>query len=264
MSMDPKLCGSSCRNAVEAASYCGNLLQSHNIDFEAMLAVGYSQFLKSGSTAIDIGAHAGYHYTKLKEVVGPTGRVIGFEPLPNFADHIVERHGGDAEVIQKALSTSPGRGTFLYMSSRPGESGFKERAYADERGAQRIEVEITTLDRELPALGRCDFIKIDTEGHELSALNGGQGLITRNRPIIAIEYGHPTYSLYGHTIDSLWHWAINYGYEISDIFGNLVASNVEWNSVCDVSYWDYFLIPSEKSDEWRRIFMADPVPLLFA
>lgn len=189
--------------------------------------------------------------------------MIGFEPLPNFADHILERHGGDAEIIQKALSTSPGRGSFLYMASRPGESGFKERAYADDRGAQRIEVEITTLDRELPDLNQCAFIKVDTEGHELSALNGGQRLIGRTRPIIAIEYGHPTYSLYGHTIDSLWQWAEAQDYKISDIFGNLVADNDQWHSVCDVSYWDFFLVPIEASGDFSGKFDKNPVPILY-
>lgn len=252
------------RTAIYTANLCHEILQSTMLDFEAMLAEGYGRFLEAGSTAIDIGAHAGYHYTKLKEIVGTQGRVIGFEPLPNFAEHIIFRHGGDAEIILKALSTAPGRSKFLYMADRPGESGFKERAYADDRGVQTIEVEISTLDIELGDLPRCDFIKVDTEGHELSALTGGQALISRTRPIIAIEYGKPTYSLYGHTVDSLWDWSIAQRYIISDLFGNTVRNHADWYKVCDISYWDFFLIPSEKDQYWADLFSQQPSRLIEA
>lgn len=264
MSINSLLFSPTNTSAVETAQTCSELLQSYDIDFEAMLASAYRQFLRAGDTAIDIGAHAGYHFTRLKDVVGPNGRVIGFEPLPEFADHIIFRHGGDAEIIQKALSTAPGAGTFLYMANRPGESGFKERTYTDDRGTRQIQVTISTLDAELPDLTNCQFIKVDTEGHELSALSGGTGLISRTRPVIAIEYGKPTYSLYGHTRDSLWNWTADHGYQISDLFGNIINEQSEWHLVCDKSYWDYFLVPAEKSSEWAQTFSQNPTKFVTA
>lgn len=245
--------------AAASAEFFREYACQNTVDYESMLEEGYSRFVKPGMTAIDIGAHAGFHYSKLKLLVGPRGRVIGFEPLPNFASHILERHNGDAEIIQKALSNEPGRSTFLYMQNAPGESGFKERAYGEGRGAMELEVDISTLDRELGELPECAFIKIDTEGHEILVLEGGRSLISRTRPVIGIEYGNPSYSLYGFTIDSLYDFAESLDYRLSDLFGNFVTSREEWHQVCDISYWDYFAVPAEKSEWWESLF-ADPKP----
>lgn len=58
MPIDPEIFAPVHGDAAEAAKFCGILLQTRNIDFEAMLARGYRQFLQLGSIAIDIGAHA--------------------------------------------------------------------------------------------------------------------------------------------------------------------------------------------------------------
>ena len=59
------------------------------------------------------------------------------------------------------------------MTKSIGELGFKERTTREDRGAKVIKVEISTLDIEFTGIPKIDFIKIDTEGHEISALKGG-------------------------------------------------------------------------------------------
>jgi FkbM family methyltransferase len=59
-------------------------------------------------------------------------------------------------------------------------------------------VELDTLDRQLRDLTELRFIKIDVEGGEIDVLRGGERLLRRTRPFVAVEYGSPTYSLYGH------------------------------------------------------------------
>src|SRR5262249_13245365 len=41
--------------------------------------------LHPGSTAVDIGANVGVHALTMAKTVGPTGRVVCFEPLPDVA-----------------------------------------------------------------------------------------------------------------------------------------------------------------------------------
>lgn len=243
------------KTATETANACHDLHQSGVIpEYEDILADNYRRFLRPGDVAIDIGVNHGFHYDRLKECVGPTGRVIGFEPVPDFIAVVRERRGDEMEIRQKALSIQPGHGTFLHMTGAIGESGFKERDSEDaNRGAKKIDVEISTLDIELPDLNKLDFMKIDVEGHEISVLGGGGALLNRTRPLIAVEYGHPTYSLYGHTARSLYAWSSAVGYCISDLWGNLVRSREEWDYVCDHSYWDYFLVPQEKAAAWSTL-----------
>ncbi|TIS57549.1 MAG: FkbM family methyltransferase [Mesorhizobium sp.] len=243
------------KTATETADECYRLHQSGVIpQYEAFLTDGYRRFLKSGDVALDIGVNHGVHFDRLKECVGATGLVVGFEPVPDFVAVVRSRHGRGIDLRQKALSTEPGHGQFLHMTKAIGESGFKERETEGDRGTKVIQVEISTLDAEFPHTPKIDFIKIDTEGHEISALNGGRNVLARTRPVISVEYGKPTYSLYGLTAESLYHWADESGYQISDLFGNLVQSREEWVYVCDRSYWDFFLVPKEKAYSWPALF----------
>lgn len=241
------------KTASQTADECHLLHQSGVVPaYEDILSDGYRRFLKHGDVAVDIGVNHGVHFDRLKECVSPTGRIVGFEPVPDFVDVVRSRHGPTIDIRAKALSTQPGRGQFIHMTKAAGESGFKERTNEADRGAKNIEVEISTLDLELPDLDSLAFIKIDVEGHELSVLEGGCNLISSTRPIISVEYGKPTYSLYGLTADSLQEWADRNGYRISDLFGHIVNSRKEWLHVCDRSYWDYFLVPKEKAAWWTK------------
>jgi hypothetical protein len=35
---------------------------------------------------------------------------------------------------------------------------------------------------------------------------------------------------------------------------NLIETEGEWLAICDAMYWDYFLVPTERADDWRRYF----------
>lgn len=245
-------------SALESATYYRSQHHAGIIpDYEEVLSEGYAKFLKPGDTVIDIGVNHGDHYTQFLSLTGPKGRVIGFEPVPDFIASVRELCGPDVDIRQKAVSDKPGRAEFLFMTRAHGESGFKERASPGDRGATPIEVEISTLDLELADLDRIDYIKIDTEGHEISILKGGMAVIARRRPIISVEYGVPTYSLYGHEARSMWDQAEAMDYRISDLFGNVVQDLEEWIAVCDTSYWDYFLVPSERAAGWRDEINAE-------
>ena len=242
------------KTATETADACHTLHQSGVIpEYEELIADNYRRFLELGDVAIDIGVNHGFHYDRLKTCVGVMGRVVGFEPVPDFIAVVRDRRGDEMEIRQKALSTEPGHGTFLHMTTAIGESGFKERESEGARGAKKIDVEISTLDLELPDLNKLAFVKIDVEGHEISVLKGGASLINRTRPSIAIEYGKPTYSLYGLTAESLYDWASSVDYCLSDLWGNIVRSKSEWSYVCDLSYWDYFIVPRERAEWWTAL-----------
>lgn len=223
-------------------------------EYEDVLRVVYERFLRPGDTIVDVGVNIGLHFTRFNQLVGTSGRVIGFEPVPDFAAHSRHLVGATAEIREKALSDASGRGEFLHMTRAVGESGFKERASGGDRGVKPIQVEISTMDAELSGLDALRYIKIDTEGHEISVLRGATETLRRLRPLISVEWGAPTYSLYGHDRYALFDLATVVGYRVSDLFGNLVADRDEWARVSDVSYWDYFLVPVEQTEAWGSLF----------
>jgi len=138
------------------------------------------------------------------------------------------------------------------------QSGLLERKYNfPERITKReIVVEINTLDIVCGAWPRLDFIKLDVEGAELLCLEGGVQTILKHKPVIAIEYGEPSYSVYGCKRDSLFDWALQHGYVIFDLFLTSLENREDWNRACDSVYWDYLLFPIERKEELLKRCLA--------
>lgn len=196
-------------------------------------------------------------------------------------------------IKQLALSDRPGSDTFRVVENLLGHSGLKQRSLGantrllrlpDNRVARGIlrkliqvrpfgldnlgerarrrgfmivrefAVQLDTIDAQAASLERLDFIKIDVEGGEMNCLRGAQATVARYRPFISIEYGHPGYSAFGETLLSLFNWAQQNRYLVSDLFGNIVEGESEWHEVCDKSYWDYYLLPDEQRDFFSSRF----------
>lgn len=245
------------RSASYTAEYWRDRHQNGQIpDYEDVLQKVYEKFITEDSVVVDVGVNVGRHFNVFHNILGPHGRLIGFEPVPDFATQAQSGTFENVEIRELAVSDRAGVGEFLFMTKAIGESGFKERTSEGDRGAERIQVSISTLDNELAALDRLTYIKIDTEGHELSVLKGARETLARLRPIVSVEWGEPTYALYGHTKFGLYDLANELGYIITDLFGNLVMDRAEWESVSDRSYWDYFLVPAERTAAWSDMFQS--------
>lgn len=225
-------------------------------DYELLLRKGYKRFLRPGQVVLDVGSHAGLHLAQFADLVGPSGRAIAFEPIPALANALVGkfRDRSNVEIRNIALADNPGRSEFLILHKALGMSGFKQRAESGDQGAEKITVVMDTVDHQAADLSRLDYIKIDIEGSEISCLRGARQTVDRCRPWISVEYGMPTYSLFGNTAMTLFEWAREHRYIPSDLFGNLVPRPEEWAIVCDYSLWDFFLVPEERQQDWMSIF----------
>jgi FkbM family methyltransferase len=226
-------------------------------DYELLLRRCYRRFLRPGHVVLDVGSHVGLHLEQFLDLVGPSGRAVAFEPIPALADALASKYRdrSNVDIRNMALADKPGRSAFLVLHKALGMSGFKQRAGSGDQGAEKITVEIDTLDRQASDLRRLDYIKIDIEGAEIDCLRGARQTVNRFRPLISVEYGMPTYSLFGNTSMTLFEWAGEHGYIPSDLFGNLITRPDEWAVVCDYnSQWDFFLVPEERRHEWASIF----------
>jgi FkbM family methyltransferase len=231
-------------------------------DYELVLEGSYRKLIEPGDTVVDIGAHSGRHTDVFARIVGETGSVHAFEPLPEAMDYLKSRSLG-RHVHLHALAVAPERGeaSFVYARGAPEESGLRPKAYnrPDLVSPVTITVEVRPLDDMASRLGMVHFIKIDAEGAEIGCLKSAEAIIRRCRPWITVEYGYPGYSAYGLEKRSLFDQAAAMGYVIGDLFGAVCDTVENWETICDAAYWDWYLLPGERLPQWLSR-MAAPLP----
>jgi FkbM family methyltransferase len=145
------------------------------------------RYLRAGQTFVDVGAHIGYYSVLAASIVGPAGRVVAFEPHPGNAAlwrSNMERFGDIGRLHQRAASDRT-RPAELFVS--PDNSG--DNRMFRSHGFNPVPIETTTID-ECPELAAgFDFIKIDTQGHEMAVLRGASVAIERSPRLVGIvEY----------------------------------------------------------------------------
>ncbi len=162
----------------------------------------FEEIVKEGNIVFDIGAHVGF-YTLLSSVlVGNSGKVFSFEPLPRnlfyLREHIRINHLINVILFDSAVADHEGMACFIegisnstgYVSKRV--SSGKSNGI-DNQEENQILIKTLTLDglinRKLVPLP--DFIKIDVEGGEMGVLLGAKSILKSAHPgIFLATHGH--------------------------------------------------------------------------
>jgi FkbM family methyltransferase len=146
--------------------------------------------LSPGQTAVDVGAHKGAFTYWMTRIVGSSGRVLAFEPIPQLAAYLRQVQRAlrleNLTVVESALSKDREvRDLFLPESGHLGPATLAGHTRSENSVAVRTE----TLD------GFCrdhgyrpvDFIKCDVEGHELEVFQGAETILREDRPTLLFE-----------------------------------------------------------------------------
>jgi FkbM family methyltransferase len=139
---------------------------------------------------IEIGANEGYHTVFAALLVGATGRVIAYEPIPSLAGRIrtnvkINEQSELVEVRDVAMSDRIGNGTFLAPQAEEWNTavgGLVEDYYSPE-SAEPIAVTMSTLDAD-ELDHTCSFLKISVPKGSERILRGGRRLLTDQRPLV--------------------------------------------------------------------------------
>ena len=140
--------------------------------------------LKPGDTFLDLGAGIGYHTVIISKIIGDKGRVISFEPDPNYfkllQKNAKENGCNNITLFQKAVSNRNGK-TKLFLYDKVGRNRIGDINYLLSGLEVRdvIEVESVKLD-DFMKEEKADFIKMDIEGSEYLALDGMKSFIQKN------------------------------------------------------------------------------------
>lgn len=153
--------------------------------------------VKPGMTVLDVGAHCGYFSVLLADLVGPSGRLLSFEPNPPMAELLrrtiaVNGFDGRTAVHEIALGQERGTATLEVPKNEPKNA----HVIQGKGGPGTVEVPLRRAD-EIPGALDADFIKIDAEGAEQAIWTGLKQILARNRPLTillefaAIRYADP-------------------------------------------------------------------------
>jgi FkbM family methyltransferase len=161
---------------------------------ERALQIVLTARLGERSNCIDVGAHRG---SVLEDVVrlAPGGRHIAVEPLPDHAAALARRFP-EVEVHSCAASDRAGEAVFYTWADAPAYSSLEwvppraetEHVYPRADGRLELRVPTARLDALVPDDREIDLIKIDVEGAEAQVLAGAEAMLSRCRPVVALEH----------------------------------------------------------------------------
>lgn len=148
------------------------------------------RLVREGMTVINAGANIGFHAVILARLVGPSGRVVCFEPFPASAAAVrknlaLNGFTGRSEVVESAVSDSEGQAALKVEGGNAEFSIAKGRA---RDASQELVVATVTLDAAASRMGLVpEVITLDIEGAEVDALRGASSVISRGKPTFVIE-----------------------------------------------------------------------------
>ena len=145
--------------------------EAYEQDFERALLAG----IHAGDVVWDIGANIGFYTRKFADLVGPGGKVVGFEPSPETSQTLKDNCAAWPNVVceQVALSDVAGEADFhIADEANSPVSGLAQRSAIPV--AQVCKVKVMTGDEFVAAHPELapTKMKIDVEGFELEVLRG--------------------------------------------------------------------------------------------
>ena len=153
--------------------------------FEPAVRAAIRRITKPGMTVLDIGANIGAHTLLFSSLVGPTGRVVAFEPT-DFAYAKLEKN----LLLNPALRVEPVRIALAECTMLQQQVDFRSSWQTNGGRTNGVStVDMIRLDdwAEAHRLLRVDVIKLDVDGYEYPVIAGGMATIARTRPTFIIE-----------------------------------------------------------------------------
>ncbi len=150
-----------------------------------------------GMTVYDIGANRGQMTLLFSRLVGPTGRVWGFEPVTELHESTRRNldlngvHNADARCL--AIADTRGRRRFLFADDActQGKLADVEPTY-QMPNVRSLDVEAISLDDLIDdGAPAPDFLKVDVEGGAASVFRGAPRMLERIGPAIYVELHGP-------------------------------------------------------------------------
>lgn len=185
-------------------------------NFESKETKYVRSILKMGDTAMDIGGNFGWYTLLFSQLVGASGQVHTFEPIPRTFKILQENcklnHADNVILNQMAVGNSLGEKE-LYLPDIGSSGSFQLHTY--KTSYDTFQAQIITLDEYVanPKINPIKLIKADIEGAELEMLQGAVNVLQMSpQPIWLIEIQEKSCSLFGHSTQDIFDLMGDFGY----------------------------------------------------
>lgn len=196
------------------ADVCTRMFLQHNGACEPEVAHLMFRVLKEGDVAIDGGANIGFFSIMMARLVGPTGKVLVFEPgannIPKLRDNIAMNKLENVEVIEGALWHRKDPCLHFYLCEDSGQNSVVKSEFS----LSDFLVNGVTLSSYFNRERRVKLIKLDVEGSEQHALEGAYLHLGVSVPYIVCELNTQALKLVGHSQTTLRKLMLNFGYDM--------------------------------------------------
>lgn len=198
--------------------------------------------LSTGAVLLDVGAHIGYFSLKGAAKVGPTGRIVSFEPNPQtlveLRSNVAASHVESVVTVVPIAVTDRDQQLTLYATTgvnTGGSSLSKENAGAFDDAPKGYPVRGRPIDDVVAELGltRVDAMKVDVEGAEVSVLKGAVKTLAKFHPKVVIEVDERQLA--------------GFGTKPSDIEAVLRAAGYNHSKKVDDNDWEWYCLCPENT-----------------
>ena len=164
-------------------------------EYDKELHLALELCVKPGMTCLDIGANIGSVSLHMSKLVGESGRVHAFEPVPPIFERLIGnvKKNQLSDVIQAqqiALSNYDGTAEIRYADALTENQGMGSVVRTEEKGlTMSVNVPTKTLDSFVAehAVDNIDIIKMDCQGAEVFILEGGRKTFLDFSPDMFVE-----------------------------------------------------------------------------
>ncbi len=177
--------------------------------------------LKSGDSALDIGANIGLQSLRMAQSVGSTGHVYGFEPL----DHLREKAAknlrlntvANVMLLPFALSDSESEMEYAIDKTNWNQGTFSLGDQSAGSESQKIRIKIADELDEVKNIEKLKLVKIDVEGFEFNVLKGLKQTLAKHKPRVIFEYDKNYWVKNGQHIEDCFDFLRDLGYMLYQI-----------------------------------------------
>lgn len=202
-------------------------------EYEPGLSAVVAAVLRPGDTCLDVGANFGWYSLLFSHIVGASGEVHAFEPVPATFRQLTENAsllGPDSKLQINNLALGEEEKEITINTFPALGHGYSSMSDLGRADAVPVVCQMTTFDEyrrsNLPDR-EVDFVKADIEGAELLFFQGAASLFTQSRPpIMMIEMSAELDRGFGYTpndlLDLIESQAAYLFYKADEIKGTLI------------------------------------------